>query len=117
MYVCMYSGACMQCVLRYIYTYICVYILDRTFACMCVIYIVTATVIQVFMMILRLTVALLLIAQYSRSIPLDQFYPFGANEGDQELSSNTGILRFIFLSNRFSFYNISRFQYHVSLTM
>ena len=90
--------------------------LNMTFACMCVIYIVTALTIQVFMMILRITVALLLIVQYSRSIPLDQFYPFGANEGDQELSSNTGTLRSVFISNGFSFYNISRFHFRVSLT-
>ena len=96
--------------------------LDMTIAYMCIIYtvIVTATVIQVFMMILRITFALLLIAQCSRSIPLDQFYPFGANEGDQELSSNsinTGTLRSVFFSNGFSFYNISMYYFHVSLTI
>ena len=91
--------------------------LDMTFACMCVIYIVTTTVIQVSMMILRITVALLLIVQYSSSIPLDQFYPFGANEGDQELSSNSGTPEYIPFSNGFSFYNSSKFYFYVSLMM
>ena len=72
------------------------------------------------MMFSRIAVALLLIVQYSRSIPLDQFYPFGANVGDQELLSdsiNAGTQPSVFISNGFSFYNISRFYFHVSLTM
>jgi len=57
-------------------------------------------------------VALLLIAQYSWCIPLDQFYPFGTTEGDQELS-NSGFSRFI-SSPRFSFFGISRSFLYVS---
>ena len=67
-------------------------------------------------MILKITVALLLITRCSWSIPLDQFYPFGISEGDQELSSDTAFSRFIFFSSGFSFYNQSTSTFHVSLT-
>ena len=70
-----------------------------------------------FMMILRIIIALLLIAQYSWCIPVDQFYPFGASEGDQQIFSNffsPGFPQSLFLSNGFSFYNRSIFSLSVS---
>lgn len=69
-------------------------------------------------MMLRITVTLLLITQCSWSIPLDQFYPFGASEGDQQIFSsfsNPGFPRSIFFSSGFSFYNRSMFFLSVSL--
>ena len=68
-------------------------------------------------MILKITATLLLISQCSLSIPLDQFYPFGISEGDQELSSDFVNARRIFFSGGFSFYNRSIFSLYVSLNM
>ena len=70
-------------------------------------------------MILRITVTLLLIAQCSWSVPVDQLYSFGISEGDQEFLStsiNAGPTQSVSFSNGFSFYNISRFLFHVSFT-
>jgi len=69
-------------------------------------------------MILKAILGLFLIIQFSWCIPLNQFYPFGINEGDQLFASNTFNPRFprsIFLSQRFSFYNDSMFFLSVSL--
>ena len=68
-------------------------------------------------MILKITAALLLISQCSLSIPLDQFYPFGNSEGDQELSSDFVDAQRIFFSDGFSFYGRSIFSLYVSLVM
>ena len=76
-------------------------------------------VVQVSAMILRITVTLLLIAQCSWSVPVDQLYSFGISEGDQELLStsiNAGPTQSVSFSNGFSFYNISRFLFRVSFT-
>ena len=68
-----------------------------------------------FIMILKITAALLLISQCSLSIPLDQFYPFGISERDQELSSDFVNSRRIFFSGSFSFYGRSISSLYVSL--
>jgi len=69
-------------------------------------------------MILKIAAALLLISQCSLSIPLNQFYPFGISEGDQELSSDDFVAaRFVFFSGGFSFYNRSISFLYVSLSM
>ena len=68
-------------------------------------------------MILKITAILLLISQCSWSIPLEQFYPFGISEGDQELSSDFVNARFIFFSGGFSFYNRSISLLYVSLSL
>ena len=66
-------------------------------------------------MLISKAVALLLLAQYSWCIPLDQFYPFGTTEGDQVLP-NSMYSRYISLET-FLCFGISRSFLYVSLVV
>ena len=62
--------------------------------------------------------AVLLISQHCWAIPLDQFYPFGSDVGDQEFSSTSSPQR-VALSDSFFFYDPLRSfnTVYVSLTL